>query len=371
MSKSATPRTPKVQRWIDLIAALLRYHYPVEFATIAEEVPAYRRANSPATIKRMFERDKDELRALGIPIESIANAEGVYDRYRLKARDFYLPYLTLVDERQARRVPARPRGYGYQALTALDLSAEEFEVIVKAGQRVQDLGDPVLARDGAAALRKLAHDVTHSAESTERVMAAPHSADALELLDDAIRRRKVVAFMYHGFGRNDATQRDVRPYSLVFLSGVWYLVAQDADASSDAPVKQFRVQRMRELRIVNGKPQQPDFVVPAHVDLRQYATVRHPWELGTESAVEAIVAFHAPRGATHDAIAMGRPIGEELDGAPIHRGYTVRRIEAFARFLLAQGGDAVPLSPESVVDTYRALLDRTQAVYPTVNEKGE
>jgi proteasome accessory factor B len=363
MSKSVSARTPKVQRWIDLIAALLRYHYAVEFATIADEVPAYRRAQRPATIKRMFERDKDELRALGIPIESVANDEGGYDRYRLRARDFYLPYLTLVDEERIRRVPSRPRGYGYQALTALELSADELAYIVRAAQRVQQLGDASLARDGAAALRKLAHDIPQTCDSGERVLAAPHPTESLDLLDDAVRRRKLTAFDYHGFGRNASSHRQVRPYGLVFLSGVWYLVAQDADAPMDAPVKQFRVQRMRNVTVAVGRPQQPDFDLPAHIDLRHYASLRHPWELGTDAAIEAIVAFPNPRGATHDAIAMGHPVAEGSAHGGIHRRYTVRRIDAFARFLLAQGGDAVPVSPMPIVEAYRDLIERTVAAY--------
>ena len=369
MPTPPTARTPKVQRWIDLIAALLRHHFPIEFGTIAEEVPAYRRARRLDTIKRMFERDKDELRALGIPIESIAGEEGGVNRYRLRARDFYLPYLSLVDDHGARRMPPRPRGYGYQALAALEVTADELDLIVRAGQRVQQLGDATLARDGASALRKLTHDLRHDGATGERVMAAPHPTDVLDTLDDAIRRRKHVTFTYHGFGRNDVTVRTVRPYGLVFLSSVWYLIAQEGTAPGDVevPVKQFRVQRMGEVVMAPGKPLQPDFELPAHVDLRPYATMRHPWELGTEASLEAVVAFHEPRGATHDAMAMGTPTevpaGHRNDGGTVYRRYTVRRVEAFARFLLAQGGDAMPIAPDAVVEAYRALVGRTAAAY--------
>lgn len=353
-----------MQRWIDLIAALLRHHYAVDFASIAEEVPAYRQAKSAATIKRMFERDKDELRALGIPIESVPNDEGVHDQYRLRARDFYLPYLTLIDEQGQRTTPRRPRGYGYQALTALELDATHLDLIVRAGRRVQQLGDVTLARDGAAALRKLAHDVRTQEPGTERILAAAHPADILDTLDDAIRRRKFVSFLYHGFGRNAHTTRTVRPYGLVFLSGVWYLVAHDADAAHDTPAKQFRVQRMRDVTLSGSKPQQPDFEVPVQVDLRRYAAVRQPWELGTDEPIEAMVAFHAPRGATHDAIVLGAVHDDDpQDDAVIRRRFTVRRVDAFARFLLAQGGDARPLGPPAVVAAFEDLVQRTVAAY--------
>ena len=64
---------PKLQRWIDLLAALLAHRHPVTFDELAANVPAYRdtggtRAKKLASIKRTFERDKAELLALGVPI---------------------------------------------------------------------------------------------------------------------------------------------------------------------------------------------------------------------------------------------------------------------------------------------------------------
>jgi predicted DNA-binding transcriptional regulator YafY len=48
----------------------------------------------------MFERDKDELRAAGIPIETrtFRDAEGndAVSGYHLSSRNFYLPYVRLL-----------------------------------------------------------------------------------------------------------------------------------------------------------------------------------------------------------------------------------------------------------------------------------
>jgi predicted DNA-binding transcriptional regulator YafY len=46
----------------------------------------------------MFERDKDELRSLGVPIESVETKDGGPGLYQLKRESFYLPYLSLIDE---------------------------------------------------------------------------------------------------------------------------------------------------------------------------------------------------------------------------------------------------------------------------------
>ena len=64
--------SPKLRRWTDLVASLLRHHYAIPFDTIAQEVPGYAaEGKEPASIKRMFERDKKELLRFGVPIETV------------------------------------------------------------------------------------------------------------------------------------------------------------------------------------------------------------------------------------------------------------------------------------------------------------
>lgn len=64
---------------------------------------------------RKFERDKDELRAFGVPIETLIDADGNLSQYRLSSKAFYLPFLHLVHEEP----PRRPKGVGYSGLKCL------------------------------------------------------------------------------------------------------------------------------------------------------------------------------------------------------------------------------------------------------------
>jgi proteasome accessory factor B len=97
----------KTQRWLDLLALLVGRRVPISIDQIMEGVPAYRSRwaggdeRARASVRRMFERDKDELRRMGIPLETRpfrqegrAEAEG----YLILKRDFYLPYLELLSE---------------------------------------------------------------------------------------------------------------------------------------------------------------------------------------------------------------------------------------------------------------------------------
>ena len=67
----------KVQRWLDLIAYLVGRHFPVPVEELMERLPAYARdfrggdETARASVRRKFERDKDELRDAGIPIETV------------------------------------------------------------------------------------------------------------------------------------------------------------------------------------------------------------------------------------------------------------------------------------------------------------
>src|SRR5690348_4380163 len=98
----------KLQRWMDLIAVLLARSLPATFEELAHAVPEYaakivayeketepdRRQTLEASLKRTFERDKDELRAFGVPIESLPDIDGnAGGAYRLRRTNFYLPYL--------------------------------------------------------------------------------------------------------------------------------------------------------------------------------------------------------------------------------------------------------------------------------------
>jgi len=80
------PSTSKLQRWTDLLASLLRRHYAATFEQLAKDVPAdSTESQADSARMRMFERDKDELRALGIAIETVPFDEGESTGYRSSA----------------------------------------------------------------------------------------------------------------------------------------------------------------------------------------------------------------------------------------------------------------------------------------------
>lgn len=348
----------KLQRWMDLLAALLRRHYPVTFDELRQEVPAYTGA-APETVRRMFERDKDDLRQFGVPIETVME-DGEVRGYRLRSRDFYMPYLAVVDA-ERRTEPVRVNRDGYRNLELLAFTSDELAAIADGARQVLHLGDDDLAGDARSALRKLAVDLpmdgVEQASSVSVVPATARHADgALDELAGAMERRKLVSFDYASVATGAVTRRTVEPLGLFFLSHHWYLAAREP---GEVAVKNFRVSRMTNARANRSRPGTPDFARPEGFDLRVHARQRNAWELGDGNWMDAEVAFASRSGAA-DAAAR---LGAEVPDAPTHRRYQVRRLDAFVRWLLPLAGQVIPIAPPELVDAWQQTRRDTLALY--------
>jgi predicted DNA-binding transcriptional regulator YafY len=356
----------KLQRWTDLLAALLGHRFAVPFTELAKDVPAYLEdgsvaAGAPsASLKRMFERDKAELLALGVPIVTVGDDGSADSAYQLRAKEFYLPYLAIVAERGIQQ-PTRVDRYGYHSLDQLAFDADELQAIVEGARRVAQVGDPVLAAEARSAVRKLAFDLPLGATDApeEDVLVPPRQrADpgTLVSLGDALFRRKRVDFAYHTMGTPAPGTRTVEPYGLFFVSGHWYLAARDVEKDA---LRNFRVSRIAQLAVNSARAGTPDYAIPASFALRDHARSRQAWELGDGDAFEAVVEFRGTSGAVVAAAALGR-----VDpGSASVRRFDVRRVDSFARWLLSFGGDAIPLAPATLVTEYATLVERTRTQY--------
>ena len=347
------PNTPKIQRWIDLLAALLRRKYPVSLNELAREVPAYTAGKSPDALRRMFERDKEELRSFGVPIETVTNGDEVMG-YRLKTRDFYLPYLQLHEKNRSKTKTLDQ--YGYRTLETLTFEPEELAAVSDAAARVRQLGDPLLAEHAESAMRKLACDLPVDAAGGEAPRIAPGRPRArpelLAMLGDALERRKTVTFEYRAMASDGAGQRTVEPLGLFFLNQSWYLAAR---APGETTVKNYRLSRVSEVEVNAKNPKTHDYEIPVSFDLRAHARSRQAWELGAGDAITAVVRFNEMKGASAAAFKLG----EEVPGGDGERRFRVRRTDAFCRWLLSFAGDLAPTSPRELVDEYRELVRAT------------
>ncbi|HKG90471.1 MAG TPA: WYL domain-containing protein [Gemmatimonadaceae bacterium] len=371
-------RTPKIQRWVDLLAALLRRRFAASFDELAREVPAYSDPGQAHDArKRMFERDKDELRAFGVPIRSVVLSDGETHGYHLTSTDFYLPYLLAAERGTAGRKaePRRVDRWGYHGLKVLAFEPEELEAVAEAAARVRAMGDPMLTADVDGAMRKLAFDLPLDAATpveAPRVVRRHErvDADVYDRLGSALLRRKQVTFDYHTMESDVRARRTAEPYGLFFIGSHWYLAARDVEKGA---VRNFRVGRISGVTINPARAQSRDYEVPADFSLREHARSRQAWELGDGAAQEAVVEFVRRSGAAVTAARLGEPDGagwsDAADGV-VRRRFRVRRPAVFARWLLSFAGDARPVAPGSLVAEFEQLRRETLALYRTEGTDG-
>ena len=221
MTSSSGPVAPsaasaKTERLLNLVLVLLSARRPVSKAQIRALVPQYGASASTEAFERMFERDKDELRELGVPLvtEEIDVFYEDEPGYRIHQRDYALP--------------------------DLEFAPDELAVL---GLASRTWAQASLAGPAAQALRKLrAAGVEPDDESLvgvePRLRTVEPSFDAVK---EAVVRRMPVTFDYRGRASDEVTTRRVRPWSLVSWRGRWYLNAFDEDRD-DARV--FRLSRV-------------------------------------------------------------------------------------------------------------------------------
>jgi proteasome accessory factor B len=213
-----TPAAAKTERLLNLVIALLSTRQPLSKARLRQAVPDYGRGSDEA-FERMFERDKDELRALGIPLRTE-------------------PLDPFFDDEQGYRIDQRE-----YALPLVHFEPDELAVL---GVASRAWSQASLAGPAAQALRKLdAAGLARDDTSVAGVEPLLHTREpAFEPVRDAVLSRTPLSFDYRGAGAGTPGTRTVRPWRLTSWHGRWYLTAFDTDR--DAP-RVFRLDRVQGI----------------------------------------------------------------------------------------------------------------------------
>lgn len=341
----------KSQRLLDLMALLASRRVPLPVHRILEELPAYRddwTADDEArrrSVRRKFERDKDELKRLGVPLETVdLGRDGTRDAvgYRIHQNDLYLPLLRVAQEPEDGQVRERRRFSG----NTLILSEDEAAAALEALRRILQVPGFPLQHEARMALRKLTFDLDPALEPSlpVRILDRPGGSDPQGVLDeimDAVHRRKRMTFNYHSIGRNTRSTRDVEPMGLLFQWGCWYLAAAPLPRPEPgSEIRLFRLDRMSDADTNSSRPGTPDFEIPDGFSLSERAD-RQAWELGpSEAGEEMQVRFSGSARRLALRNGWGTP---EADGA-VHTFHVTRRAP-FLRWVLSLAGRAELVSP--------------------------
>jgi proteasome accessory factor B len=310
----------RLERLVNLTATLLDTRRGLSLEELAERVePRY--PEDLTARRRQFERDKETLRELGVPITvEAADGFGAEQAYRIRPDDYYLPDLGL-DEAEL-------------AALHVAVTAVRFE--------------------GGAGLVGLAKLGGLEGEGAGATLAEVELAPLVPALFDAVSRRASLTFEYRG------ATRQLNPYGVVLRYGHWYVVGHDRDR--DAP-RAFRVDR------IDGTPDTSKpgaFEMPGNVD--PGAMVREPLTYGDDRPVDAHVLVDGTRAAlVVDELGEEGVVARRDDGSVEVRLPVVNR-EAFRSWVLDLLDHAEVLGPpelrSSIVDWLHALVETGEPASP-------
>lgn len=177
------------ERILQLLLLLIGAGRPVSRAEIFEAIAAYRTRN-PAAGERKFERDKKELRELGVPIEESEDEE---DAYEVSRRAYELPPIALEDDERAALALAAEALRGWDGLAYRDLVEDALRKLsydagaLGRAQVPPHLAVALPARRPGGRMRKAVAELTRAVEARKRVSIAYASPDG-EITERTVRR---------------------------------------------------------------------------------------------------------------------------------------------------------------------------------------
>jgi proteasome accessory factor B len=310
----------KTERLLGLVVCLLSSERYLTAIQIRAAVPGY--PESFEAFKRMFERDKEELRELGIPLETGSNS--AFDEepgYRIPRQAYELPEIRLEPDEAA----------------VLSLAARVWRQAELAGA-------------AAGALLKL-RAAGADAEETPQTGIEPRLTGeaAFGPLWEAVRDRRPVTFAYRAAGRSAPQQRQLAPWGVVNRHGRWYVAGHDRDRGA---VRVFRLSRIEGPVRFTGPA--GSVTVPAGIDVRE--TVRD-WD--THPPAQQTALLRVRHGAGHGLRRYARSVRPDGDGWDLIE-VPFSEVGWYAEHLAWFGTDVVAVEPadlrEAVITQLKGAL---------------
>ncbi len=311
--------TSKIERLVNLVIALLSTSGYLTADKIRSSVAGYLDSPSDEAFSRMFERDKNELRDLGIPLETgKASSFDPVEGYRINREAYALPDVELTQEEAAAVAIATRLWESPELITATQGALLKLRA---AGIDLDpDAPVTIAARAGSGGLRGF--------------------QDSLGPLLAAINAGQAVQFPHRPSPAEAYTMRTVEPWGVVTDKGRWYLVGHDRDRDA---TRVFRLSRIGEEVTPIGPL--GGVTPPQGVDLR---------------AIVATVVADAPTGVTArvwvadercttlrragKTLGARQLAGRDGDVVELDIGSTGR----LAQEITGYGADAIVLEPESL-----------------------
>jgi proteasome accessory factor B len=311
-----TEKVDKLERLMNLVAVLLDTMRPLSADELRDLVGGYPEAGP--TFHRAFERDKEDLREMGVPlvVQPLPGVDPPRDGYRILRDEYYLP----------------DPGLEADELAALHLAVSTVQVGGPTDDEALWKLGGVIGADGLGA----------SPGGGGPVASLPTDA-RLPLLFGAVSERRRVR-LTHG-----DVERLVDPYRLDFRRGRWYVTGLDHERED---IRSYRLDRIEGDVTTEGQGkafERPD-------DVRSGAE-RQPWELGDDEPVEARVLVDADQAGYAVHLTGEAAVAERHDDGSVELALPVSNPTAFRSFVLTFLEHAEVLSPDELRDDLVTWLE--------------
>jgi len=206
----------KTERLINLTLALLASKRYLSKAEILRNIPGYE--GSPETKERMFERDKDDLRSLGIQID-VNNFDPLFEDeqgYLIKSDSFQF--------------------------AENEFSKEELLLLTMAANLWHDSAVESDSQNALLKIQSLSGPVENDMTTTP-TLRITEDWQLLVSIFTAVQNKQSLEFSYRG------KKRLVNPYGLYSSNGFWYLIALEVNV-----IKSFKLVRIEgEVDLIGDK----------------------------------------------------------------------------------------------------------------------
>jgi proteasome accessory factor B len=309
------------QRLVNLVLLLLSTRQYITAERIRDLVEGYEvsadSANPDEAFKRSFERDKAELRELGIPLETGRNsAFDTEDGYRIARKEFELPPITFTADEAA----------------AVGLAARLWSSATLASE----------ARTGLLKLRAAGVEIEEP-PGADSLPPLPANEPTLPDLVAAVSDRRVVQFSHRKPTAESAEKRTVEPWGVLSWRGRWYVVGHDRQRGE---VRSFRLDRISgAVKTLPGPAQssRPE-------DLNMLDLVR-----GANTQAGALATVRVRKGRASRLRRLAQTTTEQADTDILTIEY--RDLDSLSALIAASGADAVVVEPPPLVKSVIALLE--------------
>jgi len=307
----------KIERLINLTIALLATKRFLTKSEIFESVEGYE--GSPETKERMFERDKDDLRSLGIEIEV-----GSFD--------------PLFNDEAGYKI--RQERYQFELG---DISSKEVSLLSLAAEAWQEASFGDVAQKALLKLRSIGIP-SDEISIPGTVQKLNDGGQDLSLITKAIAQQQLLDFAYLDSAMN-VNDRQIVPIALSTRNGFWYLSGVDQDVQE---IRTFRIDRIQGVIVASAGP--VDFETPIGFD---------PKAAFSESIIKdfALIDVRVGKAASLRALAHSTRSLGEWDELRV----PILSIDSLCSLVMWHGLDAFVQEPvelrELVVAKLQALVD--------------